>query len=144
RIAAERPITARHIADQFSLLPPNIDRTIHLFDTAVKASALETTDQLGLKVAQTQIVHEEERLNRLGDRQMKDVPALVTRSVAGGSAPAAPSPAAAPRGLALANGKEQNELFRSLDRAEKAKQEVDAKDGFSRRAGVDKDRMADE
>jgi hypothetical protein len=48
RIENERQAMGRHADDLFRLLPPNIDRTIMLFDTAVKGLALSTEDQLGL------------------------------------------------------------------------------------------------
>ncbi|HQZ66510.1 MAG TPA: hypothetical protein PLY87_15575 [Planctomycetaceae bacterium] len=51
RIDGERPKTARHVGDLLALLPPNVDRFIHLFDTASQRSALETGDALGLKDA---------------------------------------------------------------------------------------------
>src|SRR5262249_13958172 len=52
RIKEERPITARHVADLFALLPPDIDGFIRLFDTAVKSGSLEVEDALGLKNAE--------------------------------------------------------------------------------------------
>ncbi len=56
RIAGEAPKTARHIAELQLLQPPNIDHFLHLFDTAVKGSALETGDALGLKDAMSREV----------------------------------------------------------------------------------------
>lgn len=49
RIDGERPITARHFDEALSLAPPDVARFVHLFDTAVKGSALETDDRLGLQ-----------------------------------------------------------------------------------------------
>ena len=48
RIAAEHPATARHVKDLYNLLPPDIEHQNHLFKTAIKGSALETGDDLGL------------------------------------------------------------------------------------------------
>ncbi len=47
------PATSRHVSDLLKLQPPNIDRFLHLFDTAVKGSALETGDAFGLKNAES-------------------------------------------------------------------------------------------
>ena len=43
RIAAEQGAAARHVKDLYDLLPPNIDQSNYLFDTAIKAGTLETT-----------------------------------------------------------------------------------------------------
>lgn len=41
--------TKRHVEDLFDLLPIDVERFNHLFNTALKGSALEATDRLGLK-----------------------------------------------------------------------------------------------
>jgi hypothetical protein len=51
RIQGEPPRTARYVNDLLRLQPPNIDRFLSLFDTAVKGGALETSDELGLDKA---------------------------------------------------------------------------------------------
>ncbi len=51
RIQGEGARTSRHVSDLYSLLPPNTDRFIHLFDTAVQRSSLDAKDALGLKEA---------------------------------------------------------------------------------------------
>ncbi len=51
RIDGERDHTSRHVSDRYALLPPDVDRLIHLFDTAVQRSSLEVSDSLGLKDA---------------------------------------------------------------------------------------------
>src|SRR5439155_14340578 len=48
RIRGEPAKTARDVTDRLRLLPPNIDRFLSLFDTAVKGGALATEDALGL------------------------------------------------------------------------------------------------
>jgi hypothetical protein len=48
RINGEPAKTARYVNDLVRLQPPNIDRFLTLFDTAVKSGALETEDALGL------------------------------------------------------------------------------------------------
>jgi len=42
RIDQERPFVTQQVKDLFSLLPPDIDRRTHLFQTAILGSALET------------------------------------------------------------------------------------------------------
>ncbi|HEV3023346.1 MAG TPA: hypothetical protein VGX76_12800, partial [Pirellulales bacterium] len=51
RLQGERPRTARHVSDLYSLLPPDVDAFIRLFDTAAKSGSLEVADALGLKQA---------------------------------------------------------------------------------------------
>jgi len=51
RINGEQPRTARHIADRYILLPPDLDGFISRFDTAVQQSALNNKDALGLNEA---------------------------------------------------------------------------------------------
>ncbi|MFC1806097.1 hypothetical protein ACFL09_03865 [Planctomycetota bacterium] len=51
RIEGEHPHMARHVKDLFDLIPPNIEHFNHLFKTALKGRALETTDQFGLEGA---------------------------------------------------------------------------------------------
>jgi hypothetical protein len=48
RLQGEPAKTARFMNDLLRLQPPNIDRFLSLFDTAVKSGALETGDALGL------------------------------------------------------------------------------------------------
>ena len=43
RIAAEQGAAARHVKDLYDLLPPNIDQSNYLFNTAIKAGTLKTT-----------------------------------------------------------------------------------------------------
>ncbi len=69
RIDGEQTHTSRQVNDLFNLIPPNVDRFNHLFDTALKGSALETSDQFGFDSAKSDAV---EKLTaklkvRLGD-----------------------------------------------------------------------------
>jgi len=56
RIAGDRQNTSRHVSDLFALLPPDIERFNHLFNTAVKGSALDADDGLGLAAAREHAV----------------------------------------------------------------------------------------
>ncbi len=53
RIGGERAHTSRQVKDLFDLIPPNVDRFNHLFDTALKSSELDTDDRFGLARAKT-------------------------------------------------------------------------------------------
>ena len=53
RVAADRQHTLRDTADRFAMLPPDVERFNTLFETALKGSALETGDELGIEAAQT-------------------------------------------------------------------------------------------
>ncbi|MFM9962327.1 MAG: hypothetical protein ACKV2Q_14030 [Planctomycetaceae bacterium] len=84
-INGEAPKTSRHIDELFKLQPPNIDRYLHLFDTAAKGSALETNDGLGLKLnLERQLKESEVMFESLA---ASDKP--MTESVISGPAPAA-------------------------------------------------------
>lgn len=67
RLDAERPRAARHVSDLYELLPPNVDRFIRLFDTAVKGSAL---DQAGVEsLAKLQVAEHNADRSLLYDEQ---------------------------------------------------------------------------
>ena len=51
RIDGEGSATARHVADLYQQLPPNPDRVLQLFETAIQGSALSADAKLGLQVA---------------------------------------------------------------------------------------------
>lgn len=118
RIKDERPSTSRHVGDLYSLLPPNIDNFIRLFDTAVQRSALDLSDNLGLIRAQNEAMPQE---------QLKDI--AFGMSVSGAAAlPAPMAPMAA--GGARRQLSENEQLSRKKSQVmEKAKQEMAAKDG---------------
>jgi hypothetical protein len=95
RLADDRQHTVRDVGDRFDLIPPDIERANFLFDTAVKGSALETGDKLGLEAAKDVA----EKAAKLQDpsgvasglqRQRGNMPS------AAAAAPAAPAPAPAP------------------------------------------------
>ena len=138
RIQNERPATARHVSDLYTILPPNVDGFIRLFDTAVQRSALELGDQFGLKDAAKEQAPME---------QLKRAEAF--GAAAGAPAPpmaAPPMPANAPGKPMAARAGEARQLAEAKKAtSEKAKQESAAKDGKSdaryrnRRSGAERD-----
>jgi hypothetical protein len=50
RLDAEGPAAARHVSDLFDLLPPDVENWNHIFDTALKAGALQTVGVSGVLV----------------------------------------------------------------------------------------------
>ncbi|MEZ6058002.1 MAG: hypothetical protein R3C01_14985 [Planctomycetaceae bacterium] len=128
RIEEERPRTARHISDGYAALPPNVDRFIRLFDTAVQQGALESGDALGLNQARKQL--EAGSLKGFGSQN-----GIADRGM-GGSGPAAPP---APE-MAAAEKPQQmmKEQQRQVEALEKAKKSME-RDGSlrSRRAAGD-------
>ncbi len=142
RVAGEGLKTARHIDELQRLLPPDIDRFLHLFDTAAKGSALETSDALGFKGAL------EERL-----KEVELKAAFMTTRAAGGGAPAptdmptaAPAPAAEAAELSFAGkpaakADARRKLAEKQDVAEKAKSQSMSK---KRESGLARDGKADE
>lgn len=61
RLADDRQHTMRDVGDRFDLIPPDVERANFLFDTAVKGSALETGDKLGLEAAKRAVEKAESR-----------------------------------------------------------------------------------
>ena len=51
RLKDERPHASRHVSDLYALLPPNTENFIRLFETAVKRSSMETSDEFGMRAA---------------------------------------------------------------------------------------------
>jgi len=118
RVAGEQPRTARHVKDLNSLLPPNVDGLIRLFETAVQRSALETDDQLGLRSAV-------EAATAVPGLQMFDAPAAAPANGALGAAAAN-----GPRGGAALSRQVELQLERKQT-LEKAKKESESRDGKS-------------
>ncbi|MCY2964347.1 MAG: hypothetical protein NT069_12045, partial [Planctomycetota bacterium] len=70
RIEADRQATARHIADLYSLLPPDRDRFTRLFDTAIKGRALSSNEELEeLLSASMEVEPTDETGDALAERQ---------------------------------------------------------------------------
>ena len=51
RLKQEREPTLRHVSDLLELIPPDVERDNHLFQTALHGSALETNDAFGFDAA---------------------------------------------------------------------------------------------
>ena len=118
RIAGEGPATARHVADLYQQLPPNPDRVLQLFETAIQGSALSAEAKLSLQ-DETRTLEKGAQKERLFNRSTGGLEGgLGGRGPMGGggmgggvlgraeaksaaaSKPAAPPPpGAAPRGL---------------------------------------------
>ncbi|MBM4088061.1 MAG: hypothetical protein FJ276_01335 [Planctomycetes bacterium] len=112
RVAGEQVRTARFVGDRFDLLPPDTDRFNFLFDTAVKGSALDAGDRLGITAART------EAGRTAGAAPPRPPAAAAPDGPAGAVADAAPAPAKmddAPRDKDLKSEK----LAEGEDRAEK-------------------------
>ena len=149
RVAADRQHTVRDTADRFALIPPDVERFNTLFETALKGSALETGDQLGLETAQKQVLGV-----RLLGQSEKPADAKdkgeVRERLAEAGAPAASEPAMAGFGLEAKSKSEAKKLparqlarkaVDSLKRLEA--RDLDGKDGagvwFDDDAGLRKD-----
>ncbi len=66
RVAEDRQHTVRDVGDRFDLIPPDVERANFLFDTAVKGSALETGDKLGIEAAKKSVEQLEKARESLG------------------------------------------------------------------------------
>ena len=131
RIEGEQAITARLVREQFELLPPDPDRLKHLFETALKGNALDTSDALGLRSA-TEALDEVKLLEK--QEGAAEAPA---EEATNGDAPADQPPASAPASSASGKarsgeaegGKKRDEQFRDGRAARKRfKQSKDAKE----------------
>lgn len=137
RIDGERPITARHFDETLSLTPPNVARFVQLFDTAVKGSALETDDRLGLQRgandAQANLGAKRFAAPREG-AALADAPVPTSVAVAAAAPASPPAPGAMPAGKPMSQMRDlarkkvaAGEEYES--KAEKAKQLAPAKEG---------------
>eukprot|EP00456_Euglypha_rotunda_P016433 TRINITY_DN1542_c1_g1_i2.p1 TRINITY_DN1542_c1_g1~~TRINITY_DN1542_c1_g1_i2.p1 ORF type:complete len:2121 (+),score=552.63 TRINITY_DN1542_c1_g1_i2:3010-9372(+) len=125
RVQGERPKTARHVGDLYSLLPPNIDNFNRLFDTAVKRSSLDLSDAFGLREAMDEVMPQSELKELIAESGAASLstPVLAGRNSGG-------------RELA-----ESEQLQRKKQMVmEKAKEEVASKSAKRDTNGQDKDR----
>ena len=136
RLKDERPNTSRFVNEAYSLLPPNIDNFIRLFDTAVRGGSMETGDALGLVAAQNQ------QMNANGSTRFFG--GLGTGG--GGMAPGAPPPMNAPAPLAEAAAADMPALARKAgemkkmeERQVEAGKKQMAKDGRAKRDMMEKE-----
>ncbi len=116
RVDGEQPLVKRFVTDQFDLLPPDIERFNMLYRTALKGSALDTGDALGLADA-------------------KEKAAISMGRLAGAAAPMAPpapgfdAPAGAfgadkqSDGAKFANGKRQVQLHEEQKKSSERRRE---------------------
>ena len=130
-INGEGPKTSRHIDELFKLQPPNIDRFLHLFDTAAKGSALETSDSLGVKLNLERQLKESEVMfeSLASDMKSSMASGAATSFAAGGGAPAEPPPNRALAGFGAMGGDKaeaKKAAKQQLGLREKAKEEAGA------------------
>ncbi|MBI5759111.1 MAG: hypothetical protein HZA46_11395 [Planctomycetales bacterium] len=135
RINGERPATARHVSDLYNLLPPNIDGYIRLFDTAVKGSALDTSDALGLvRMIENTVVVESFAIDSpVAAGEARPAPGGGGMGFGGGRAGGMGGGMKAPLSMGRASGKQQAESRKLSEKMDEAKKEMKAKDGLSRR-----------
>lgn len=101
RVDVEQPLVKRFVTDQFDLLPPDIERFNLLYRTALKGSALDTGDALGLEVAK-------EKASSLMLGRLADTPAAPAEAAA--PAPMVDFGADKQAGARFAGAKRQNQL----------------------------------
>ncbi len=92
RLKGEQQQVARLIDEQVQLLPPDQERFNHLFQTAIKGSALDTEDGLGLRAAQEATVE----VRKLAELEKHFEKAEALGATRGIPADAAEPPAAMP------------------------------------------------
>lgn len=120
------PHTSRYVREAYQLLPPDIDRFIRLFDTAVQRGALDTDDALGLADVTQEVL------------AIKGMDRFFSKSESGKAMPAAPPPIVAtspkipaPESPAepFAAGRSISEAERQNKLQEEAAKKAMAKDG---------------
>jgi hypothetical protein len=115
RIEGEAPATARHAADLYQQLPPNPDRVLQLFETAIQGSALSTAASLSAMLQdETRTLEKGAEGGRVFNRSSGALGGFggggggpgggglgraEAKSAAAGKPAAPPPPGAAPRGL---------------------------------------------
>lgn len=117
RMKDERPNTSRFVKEAYSLLPPNIDNFIRLFDTAVQRGAMDTSDALGLVDAQKSALATNGSLRYFGAMG------------GGGAMPGAPPPVNAPMTAAAADMPQLERKAMEMDKLQKNMQEMAKKSG---------------
>jgi len=92
RLPNEKPAVARLVREQVDLLPPDRERFEFLFHTALKGTALDTSDDLGI---QRELEKEgEERYRRAGE-EIPDTAFFEAQRTSNGTSPAPSAPPAA-------------------------------------------------
>lgn len=99
RLKGKHAATARHVKDLYDLIPPDVERFNHLFNTALRGSSLDTDDDLGVEKFRDQLrrKNKEERRRRRGRRPRPKGwgDALAQAAKRPSSMPAEPPPAPA-------------------------------------------------
>ena len=91
RLADDRQHTVRDVGDLFDLIPPDVERANFLFDTAVKGSALETGDKLGIEEAKKAVEVEKLQDSSVAVDGLKRLRAAVPSTASCARCPAAGS-----------------------------------------------------
>ena len=112
RVDVEQPLVKRFVTDQFDLLPPDIERFNMLYRTALKGSALDTGDALGL-----------------ADAKEKAGASMMGRMAGAAAAPHAPAPMAGfgadkqAGGARFLGAKRQNQLQEEAKKSSERRRE---------------------
>lgn len=139
RVKGEGPHTARAIADNYNLLPPNLEQYLRLFDTAVQRGSLDTSDRLGLREAMLKEAKDEKR-RYAGEAKMDALASKVGMDPANAPAtpaaevapPAPPAPASMPKAAAAPEPVLRKELEQLQKAQESAKNAASGKPADSR------------
>jgi len=150
RIADQAPSMARHVKDLYDLIPPDVERFNHLFQTAIQGSALDTGDLLGFGTAADEALADMDREAGLAEEAQEQSAAgranrlraaapAEKAKLAGGPPPA---PSAPPPATAAPADKRQDALRRGEERKSLREAEAGAKLEAAAAARRDKDSLA--
>src|SRR5262249_23512449 len=143
RLPGEAPKTARHLGDLFRLQPPNIDRFLVLFDTAVKGGDLDTDAVSSINKAMGDHQHKSREFApdaRAGAGLQSGLGAAKPPAGRPGGGPMAPAPAVAgaqparPESSTRLMDEEAKESYKR-DGASKKELEKNGKDKAAARGG---------
>jgi hypothetical protein len=136
RLQGEPARTTRYLNDLLRLQPPNNDRLLSLFDTAVKSGALETDDALGFAKAKSEAPQNRpERMSPMKEAAKPESPMSDYRPAMHAGAGFKTPPTAADRkaGGAAGEDKERESLAREKDKDGKKLTELKQELGLERK-----------
>jgi len=125
RIEGQLPVIERHVKELYDLIPPDVERFNHLFNTALQGSSLEAVDRLGVAALKRTLGEAEQLAARMEERRAVRAAAKPGAPPAVTAAPAG-EPSPAEEGDAAVRAARGREMDAKKEAAEKAKAQAGA------------------